>query len=94
MKLSSSNIKKLLIFSQRKAFLLFRETENPPQNISFSGNGTFLFFRELLIFQKVLFRAGKIKTPALKNSLHFGKLNFLVSNIKRLVIFQEKTCKV
>ena len=46
MKLSSSNIKKFLIFSETKAFLTFQETEIPPKKIpNISGNGTFLYFR-------------------------------------------------
>ena len=45
MKLSRSNIKKFLVFSQKKAFLIFQETELS----YFSGNGTFLIFRERYI---------------------------------------------
>ena len=45
MKLSGSNIKKFLIFSQMRAFIIFRETEAPKkisEKISYtSGNGTF-----------------------------------------------------
>ena len=49
MELSCSNIKKFLIFSQKKAFLVFRETESPKKLFIFhetklsyiSGNKTF-----------------------------------------------------
>ena len=52
MELSNSNIKKFLIFSQKKAFLIFREMElsyilgngNPEKIPYVSGNGTFLYF--------------------------------------------------
>ena len=52
MKLSNYNIKKFLIFSQKKAFLIFREMElsyilgngNPEKIPYISGNGTFLYF--------------------------------------------------
>ena len=40
MKLSSSNIKKFLIFSETKAFLTFQETEIPPPK-------KFLIFQEM-----------------------------------------------
>ena len=66
MELSSSNIKKFLIFSQKKAFLIFREMELPyilgnenPEKIPYiSGNGTFLYFgkrkprKNIFIFQE------------------------------------------
>ena len=49
MELSGSNIKKFLIFSQKKAFLIFPKMElsyilgngNPPKIAYISGNGTF-----------------------------------------------------
>ena len=45
MNLSSSNIKKFLIFSQKKAFLIFREMETP---------------QKYLVFQhRTIIRAGK-----------------------------------
>ena len=54
MELSAFNIKKFLIFSQKKDFLILKI-------IYISGNGTFLYFRKLLIFQDVIFQAQKIK---------------------------------
>ena len=52
MELSGSNIKKFLIFSQKKAFLKFREMKlfyilengSPEKILYISGNGTFLYF--------------------------------------------------
>ena len=52
MELSSSNIKKFLIFSQKKSFLLFQETKTPKLNIpKFQETETlkkFLYFRKQL----------------------------------------------
>ena len=53
MELSGSNIKKILIFSQKKASLIFREMElsyilrngNPEKIPYISRNGTFIYFR-------------------------------------------------
>ena len=54
MELSGSNIKKFLIFFQKKAFFIFQETE-----LSYiSGNRN---HQKLLIFHKVTFQAGKMK---------------------------------
>ena len=46
MELFGPNIKKFLIFSQKKAFLIFQETETPKKNPYILGNGTFLYFRK------------------------------------------------
>ena len=64
--LFSSNIKKFLIFSQKKAFLILREMElsyfsengNPEKILYISGNRTFLYFRKrnFLIFRIGIFR--------------------------------------
>ena len=77
MELSNSNIKnffmlqeveaprKLLIFSQKKAFLIFAETETVFQETELSyisGNGN---PKKLLIFQEVTFQARKIKKKPL-----------------------------
>ena len=58
MKLSGSNIKKFLTFSQNKAFLTFEETETLRNFIVFQQtNGNF----KKLIFQEVTFHAQKMK---------------------------------
>ena len=78
MKLSDSNIKKLLTFSQKKAFLIFRETEAPENFLYFTGNGTLLNFRKrlkkLAVFQEVTLRAQKIKET------HSEKISYILGN--------------
>ena len=62
MELSGSNIKKFFLFSQKKAFLIFRETETTKKLFIFqetelsyiSGNGN---PKKLLIFQEVISQA-------------------------------------
>ena len=73
--LSSSNIKKILIFSQKKAFLYFGKQK--PRKISYiSENGN---PKKFLIFEEVTFQAREMKKkPLLKDVLYFGKRNFLV----------------
>ena len=64
MELSNSNIKKFLKFFQKKAFLIFWETpknRSPEKILCISGNVTFLYFKKLLVFQDVTFRARKVK---------------------------------
>ena len=64
--LSGSNIKKFLIFSQKKACLIFLETATPKKFFIFqekdfsyiSGNGN---PKKPLILQEITFRARKIK---------------------------------
>ena len=63
MKLSNFNIGKFLIFSQKKAFVVFRETETPKKFFMFQET-------EVLIFKE---------TQTLKIFLHFRKqLSMLV----------------
>ena len=56
--LSSSNIKKNLVFSQKKAFLISREMETPKKIPYISRN---VSPKKMLIFQEVIFRARKMK---------------------------------
>ena len=60
------NIKKLLLFSQKKAFLIFWVTKI--SYISEKGNA-----KKLLIFQEVTFQVQEIKKPTLKKFLIFWK---------------------
>ena len=62
MKLSNPNVKKVLIFSQKKAVLTLQETEIPKKFLIFSPKKLFLYFR-------------KRKPP--KNHLYLRKRNFL-----------------
>ena len=72
MELSGSSIKKFLIFSQKKSFLIFQEMETPKKNsyiffkesfscISENGNPEKIPDVSDLIFQEVTFSARKIK---------------------------------
>ena len=63
MELSSSNINKFLIFSQKKTFLIFQEMETLKKLPMFSQK------KRVLIFWK---------TKTLKNSLYFRRRNFLI----------------
>ena len=58
---NSSNIKKFLLFSQKEAFLIFRETETSKKFLIFQGKELFSYFRKLLIFQEATPRARKMK---------------------------------
>ena len=66
MELSNPNIKEFLIFSRSKSFLIFRKTETP-KNPYISRNGTSYISgyrkpKKLLIFQKVILSARKVKS--------------------------------
>ena len=78
MELSSSNIKKFLIFSQKKAFLIFQETETPKKFLIFSQKKAVLTFTEtetLKIF--LMFQETELSYISgngnLKNFLYFRK---------------------
>ena len=62
MEFCNSNIKKLPIFSQKKAVLVFQETKPPKKLLIFSQEKAFLIFQET-------------ETPK-KNPLYFRKRNF------------------
>ena len=47
MELSNSNIKNFFIFSQKKAVLIFHETETPEKFLIFSQEKAFLIFQEV-----------------------------------------------
>ena len=83
-----SNVKKLLIFSQKKAFLIFGETETLKKIICVSRNRTFLYFRKLLTFQEVTFWAREETRTCSE------KVSYISSHkLKKRLIFQERTCK-
>ena len=48
---------------------------------------TFLYFRKLLIFQEVTFRASKMKKPFLKKCLIFLEIELSIHKLKNLHIF-------
>ena len=75
-KLYSPNIQKVLIFSQRKAFLIFRKRKNPKKSLYFRKRKFLIFWKmetpkKLFIFQKVTFWAQKLKKFTLKKFLIF-----------------------
>ena len=80
MELSGSNIKRIIIFSQRKAFIMFRKME--PSYIS--GNGTLH-----LPAQTHKKHKKKEKSPR-KNPLYFRKWNFLALILKKLSCILSK----
>ena len=67
MELSSSNIKKFLIFSQKKAFLTFWETETPKNSLCYRK-------QNFLIFQE---------TEALENFIYFRNNSPSSKNYKK-----------
>ena len=88
MELSSSNIKKFLIFSQKKAFLIFRKQKSRKSSLYF-WKRNFLIFLEtetlnFLYFRKYVSelkkpKKKKKKKPLRKKFLCFEKCNFVVS---------------
>ena len=74
MELSNSNIKRLLIFSQKKAFLIFQKTKTLKK--------LFLFQEiELSLFQEM---------ETLKNFLYFKKQFLELKNKKLFILFLIK----
>ena len=81
--LFGSDIKKVIIFSQKQAFLIFREMKlsyisgigNPEKIPYISGNGTFLYFK---------------KRKPRKNSLYFRR-NFRSLKNQNLLYFSKKS---
>ena len=78
MELSDCNVKKFLIFSQKKACVIFRETEKKLFYIS----GNFLHFKKLLSKLKK-----KKKKPTLEKFLIFWKMQLSSHKFKKLLIF-------
>ena len=100
------NIKNCIyIFS---AALIFQETEPPQKNSyivskeSFSytlGNGSppkiFMFRkRYFLIFHEKELSELEKKKPTLKKCLKFREIELSSSKLKKILIFQERTCKI
>ena len=76
--LSSSNIKKFLIFSQKKAFLYFgKQKLRKISYISENGNP-----KKFLIFKEVTFQARKMKkNPTVKRCLIFREMELFSPKI-------------
>ena len=79
MELSSSNIKKFLIFSQKKTFLIFRETETPKKSFYFR-KWNFLLFQETGTPEKTSYIPGS-NFPSFKNKkIHSEKVSYISGN--------------
>ena len=80
MELSSSKIKKFLIFSQKRVFLIFWETElSSPElkKLPYNSQGNFLFSKKFLIFWEmelfIIFEEGTCKAQKKEKKLYFSK---------------------
>ena len=71
MELSCLILRNFLCFLKRELFLYFG---NPPNMLYISGNGIILYFRKLLIFQEVTFRARKMKKKEKKEKKKHMKI--------------------
>ena len=83
MELSSSNIKKFLIYSRKKVFLLFWETETPKKLFIFQE--TELSRKKPTLKKCLIFREMKLSNPKL-NFLYF-KRNLESLKIKNFTFF-------
>ena len=87
MELSGSNIKKFLIFSQKKPLLIFQEMETPPSPPpKKKNNKKCLFFRKW----KFLIVQG---TEALENFLYFSKAVALILRLTIKQFYSKATIK-
>ena len=88
MELSSSNIRKFLIFSPKKAVLILQEMEIPKEFLIFSQKKAVFIFQDtetpkiFILFQEMEilknFPSPKNKKQQLKSFLYFRKWNFLI----------------
>ena len=72
-----------LYFLKKKAVLIFRGTETPKKIPYISGNGTFLYFKKVLIFQEITFRARKVKRTLSEKLPTFWEMELSSSNLKK-----------
>ena len=70
MELSGSNIKKFLIFSQKKAFLIFRKSETLQNSLYFRKRNLFIF-QEASYISGTNFPSSKSKRNPLKSFFIF-----------------------
>ena len=88
-----SNIKTFLIFSQKKAVLIFQETETRKKFI-FSQKKTFLKFQETKILKKIPCISGSSFTCSKsKKFLIFRENGTFQLQLKKLLIFQKELTK-
>ena len=99
MALSSPDIKKFLIFSQKKAFLIFRKTVTPQKFLIFQKPELLLYFRKGKPWKTSYFSgrnfpsSKKWKNPTLKICLILREMEISSPKLKKLLIFQERTYK-
>ena len=92
MELFGFDIKKFLIFFQKKGFLIFQETETSDKIFIFqetelshiSGNGN---PKKFLIIHEVTFQARKIKKSTLKKFLIFREIELSSPKFKKFFLF-------
>ena len=86
-------IRNFLYFLQKKKKIFFYFRKKNEQIPFISGNGTFLYFKKLLIFQEVTFKAQKLRKNILKMFPIFWEVELSCHMLKELLIFQEDTYK-
>ena len=83
-----SSLRNFLYLFRRKLFIYFGKTETAKSSCYFRK-------RNILEFWEVTFWSWKIKrNPSLKKFLIFGEMELSYSKLKKLLVFQKRTCKV
>ena len=90
MKLFGSNIKKFLIFSQKKDFLIFRETKTSINYLQFRKRNFFITQQTSYISRSNGPSSKNKKTHSEKMSYISGKWKVLAPNFKNLLYFRRK----
>ena len=90
MKLFGSNIKKFLIFSQKKDFLIFRETKTSINYLHFRKRNFFITQQTSYISRSNGPSSKNKKTHSEKMSYISGKWKVLAPNFKNLLYFRRK----
>ena len=90
MKLFGSNIKKFLIFSQKKDFLIFRETKTSINYLHFRKRNFFIIQQTSYISRSNGPSSKNKKTHSEKMSYISGKWKVLAPNFKNLLYFRRK----
>ena len=90
MKLSGSNIKKFLIFSQKKDLLIFRETKTSINCLYFRKRNFFITQQTSYISRSNVPSSKNKKTHSEKMSYISGKWKVLAPNFKNLLYFRRK----
>ena len=88
-KLSGPKIKKFLIFSQKKAFLLFSEVESSKKLLIFQGRTSKLEKQQKKNSLKkfLMFRERKLFSHKIRNFLILSSLSFQIFSLKKFLKF-------